>query len=184
MRKTLFLALVSLALVGVSMPAAAQERTQTPTPTETPAAENTTEETVTAIDASTRIIDYRFEGQTLVVDIESDIPRSGSAMALVSSTGTGVSQLEFKRIQLARGVNTIRLDTEAVNGQKGGVITVGNSAVTVTEDADGVNIFNERADWQGVRIAFIAGIITSLGLVGLVGYRRKTTDNLEVERVI
>lgn len=170
---------LAVALLGV--PVSAQTDTTT---TETAnATEEEPQETFTAVDPSTRIVDYTIDdGGVMTLKIESDIPRAATVIGLVAGS-PGVSELSFKKVQLTRGVNEVKLQTREVNGKRGVAVAVGNNAVTVVEKTS-VSLFDEQANWDGVRSGFITGIFVSFLTIVVFGYRKTKNVDEEPKRVL
>jgi hypothetical protein len=166
--------LITLLVVGLlATPVAAQETTSTP-------ATSSTNQTSTPepakptyageIDPATRIVDYRIEGGTLTLTLESDIPQ---IVVLTDSyapldEGAGVSNIPQKRTTIPKGRSEVTISAESYQGEIGVAVATTRGAVFISSgDIDNSSPFNGLSGGQGL----FAGVFIAFGMTTLAGYR-------------
>jgi len=172
MRLLIFCVLTVVAAGIVSAPAvAAQEGTPTTTATGTVSANATAtpvgEDVTISISPTTRITEWRYEGGTWVVDLESDVPTrvtltDAAAVGRILSEGSGPASgtARYETRNLGTGTTTVRFTGEQYEGMAAVTIssTNGNQmAVLRTDSLDGGSSYIRQSS---------AGLLVGIAVIG------------------
>lgn len=176
------IALFAFLLVGVlAAPAAAQANetaTQTPAEAEEPTY-------VASVSSTLRVVDYELQGETMVVELESDRPQLVSTSDLAGSVSESGGAVEWSpdRTTIPKGTTELRVPAGRWNGMA--VVTIANSdgAVTISERASSPLI---GGPWTAgdARAAGAGVLVTSIALTGVLGVRKVQGVGSDIRRLI
>lgn len=171
------MAVIALLLVtGVTMSGSALAQS-TATPTETETQEETS---VIQIDESVTVTDYSFEGEKITVIVEA-----GYAQTVVISdmfvSGTGAQNIEQKRLTVNKGKNEITMQVTAYKGLKGATVATSGGAVALSEETGGT-YFTSSYSSETLMIMLITGILTGIGLVMGIAYKKELDYTSDIKR--
>lgn len=152
--------------------------TATPEPTETSTPSNET--SVIQIDSSATVLDYEFQGDKLVIWIESDY----SQLMVISDmfvAGTGAQNIPQKRMTLDSGRNRITFETTTWKGTHGATIATSDGAIAISEKTGGTS-FSSKYSAETLIGMGIVGILSGVGLVLGIAYKRELDYTSDVKR--
>jgi len=133
-----------------------------------------------AVDEVTRIIGYEFVGGVLVVELESDLSQTVRVVdSLVGVGDGGVTQVPVQSFLLDRGLNTI--EVEVVEYRGGFAVSISTSrGMAVISGDSGFLLFSGDADWSYVQVAGVSGFLSTLVLLGVLAYKKKSEEGEDV----
>ena len=157
----------------------AQEAGNTPIGTSTPTNDQVENESViTKISSAVTLVDYRFNDDTIIVTLQADYSQP-VVLSDMFVSGSGAQKVPQKDIQLSTGTNEIRFDTTVWKGTKGVVIGTTDGAVAISEESGGFSFTSEYPGESLIGMG-IVGIITGIGLVMLIAYKKELDYTSEV----
>jgi len=178
------LAVLVLAVLPAVGAAQSGNTTATATPTATPGGTENVTRSI-SIDRHVTVVDYRYDGGTMIVELDSTarVPLEVADLFGSIPTSGGASRVDGRTVTIGQGRTVVRVPAEPFNGLA--VVTVAAPGGTVTL-AERVSSPLLGGPWTAsdARAAGLGGLVSAFVLVGGYGLRKVRGIATSPERLI